>query len=85
MATPGTLALARWPVFDAEAAKAEEIVIPIQVNGKVRARLTVAPCLSDQELEQLALAHPAIESYTRGKTVRKVVIAKGRLISVVVD
>jgi leucyl-tRNA synthetase len=81
----GTLALARWPVFDAEAAKAEEIVIPIQVNGKVRARLTVSPCLSDQELEQLALAHPAIESYTRGKTVRKVVIAKGRLISVVVD
>ena len=80
----GTLAASTWPVFDAEAAKAEEIVIPVQVNGKVRARLTVAPTVSDAELEQLALAHPAVLPYIQGKTVRKVVIAKGRLISVVV-
>ncbi len=37
-----------------------------------------------QELERLALADPAVQPYTQGKTVRKVVIAKGRLISVVV-
>jgi leucyl-tRNA synthetase len=81
----GTLAAARWPTFDAEVARAEEIVIPVQVNGKVRARLTVAPEVLDQELERLALAHPAVQPYITGKTVRKVVIAKGRLISVVVN
>jgi leucyl-tRNA synthetase len=81
---PGTLSSARWPTYDTEAAKAEEIVIPVQVNGKVRARLTVAPTVSGQELEQLALAHPAVLPYIQGKTVRRVVIATGRLISVVV-
>ncbi len=80
----GTLAAARWPDYDQEAAKLEEIVIPIQVNGKVRSRLTVSPGISDEELEKLALADTAIQPYTQGKTIRKVVIAKGRLVSIVV-
>jgi leucyl-tRNA synthetase len=80
----GTLAAARWPVFDAEAAKAEEIVIPVQVNGKLRGRLTVPPDIGDAELEKLALAEPAVQPYVQGKTVKKTVIAKGRLVSIVV-
>jgi len=80
----GTLATASWPAYDAAAAKADEIVIPIQVNGKVRGRLTVSPEATDDELQRLALADAAIQPYTQGKTVRKVVIAKGRLVSVVV-
>ena len=80
----GTLAAARWPVFDAEAAKAEEIVIPVQVNGKLRGRLTVPPDIADAELEKLALAEPAVQPYVQGKTVKKTVIAKGRLVSIVV-
>jgi len=80
----GTLATAAWPQYDVEAARAEEIVIPIQVNGKLRSRLTVAPDITDAELEQRALADPAVQPYTQGKTVKKVVIAKGRLVSIVV-
>jgi leucyl-tRNA synthetase len=80
----GTLASATWPHFDADAAKAEEIVIPLQVNGKLRSRLTVAPDISDAELEQFALADPAVKPYTEGKTVKKVVVVKGRLVSIVV-
>jgi leucyl-tRNA synthetase len=80
----GTLSAAAWPVFDAEAARAEEIVIPVQVNGKIRSRLTVTPDIADDELQQLALADPAVQPYTRGKAVRKVVIAKGRLVSIAV-
>jgi leucyl-tRNA synthetase len=75
---------ATWPVFDAEVAKAEEIVLPVQINGKVRARLTVPAEVSDQELEALALAHASVTPYTEGKTVKKVVVAKGRLVSIVV-
>jgi leucyl-tRNA synthetase len=78
------LAAAAWPAFNPEVAKAEEIVVPVQVNGKVRSRLTVAADASDAELERLALADPAIRTYTAGKTVKKVVVARGRLVSVVV-
>jgi len=78
------LTTAAWPDFDAEVAKADEVVIPVQVNGKVRARLTVAADASEQELEQAALADPGVASYTAGKTVAKVVVAKGRLVSIVV-
>jgi leucyl-tRNA synthetase len=78
------LAYARWPVFDAEVAKAEEVVIPVQVNGKVRGRVTVSPEASDEELQALALADPGVRAHTTGRTVKKVVIAKGRLVSVVV-
>jgi leucyl-tRNA synthetase len=80
----GDLSTASWPAFDEQAAREEEIEIPIQVNGKVRGRLTVAPNTSDADLERLALADPAIHAYTQGKTVKKVLIAKGRLVSVVV-
>src|SRR5207237_2868757 len=75
---------ATWPEFNAEVAKAEEIVIPVQVNGKVRSRLTVPAESTEKELEQLALADPAVMAHLAGKQVKKVVVAKGRLVSLVV-
>jgi leucyl-tRNA synthetase len=78
------LTTAPWPEFDAEVAKADEVVIPVQVNGKVRGRLTVAADATEEELERAALADPAVTAYTAGKTVVKVVVAKGRLVSIVV-
>ena len=66
-------------------AKAEEVVVPVQVNGKVRARLTVPADASEDELRELALADPAVQAHTDGKTIRKVVVAKGPLVSVVVS
>lgn len=74
-----------WPSFDADAARAEEVVVPVQVNGKLRARLTVPAGLPDDELQARALADPAVKTHTDGKTIRKVVIAKGPLVSVVVS
>jgi leucyl-tRNA synthetase len=79
------LASATWPAFDAGVARAEEVVVPVQVNGRVRSRLTVPAEVSEQELERLALADPAVQTYTTGKTVKKVVVARGRLVSVVVQ
>ena len=78
------LTTATWPSFDAEVAKAEEITVPVQVNGKVRSRLTVPASTSEPELEALALADPGVRAHTAGKTVQKVVVAKGRLVSIVV-
>jgi leucyl-tRNA synthetase len=78
------LLAARWPAFDAEAAKAEELEIPVQVNGKLRSVVSVSPTIGDAELEQIALADPNVQAHTAGKKVKKVVIVKGRLVSVVV-
>jgi leucyl-tRNA synthetase len=81
----GGLAAASWPDFDEAVAKADEIVVPVQVNGKVRSRLTVSAEASEQELERMALADPAVVAQIQGKTVKKVVVAKGRLVSLVVQ
>ena len=80
----GTLAAAHWPAVDEAAARAESIVVPVQVNGKVRGRIAVSPDAADAELERLALADPGVQPHLVGKTVKRVVVAKGRLVSVVV-
>jgi leucyl-tRNA synthetase len=75
---------AGWPAYDAAAARAEELVIPVQVNGKVRARLTVPATTAEDELKKLTLAHPQVQVYTQGKTIERVVVVKGKLVGVVV-
>jgi leucyl-tRNA synthetase len=82
---PGGLAAAPWPSYDPEVAKAEEVVVPVQINGKVRARVTVTPDLSEDELREQVLAHSAVQNHVSGRTVRKVVVAKGPLVSIVVS
>jgi leucyl-tRNA synthetase len=81
----GGLAEARWPSFDPEVAKAAEVVVPVQVNGKLRARITVAAGATEDQLRELALADAAVRAHTDGKTIKKVVVAKGPLVSVVVS
>jgi leucyl-tRNA synthetase len=81
---PDTLAAATWPTFDADVARAEEVVIPVQVNGKVRSRITAPAEATEAELEKLARQDPAIQPHISGKTIRKVVVARGRLVSIVV-
>lgn len=72
-----------WPSYDPAVAAAEEVVVPVQINGKVRARLTLPAGLSDKEFEARALADPTVQGHLGGRTVRKVVVAKGPLVSVV--
>jgi leucyl-tRNA synthetase len=80
----GGIAQASWPSFDEAVAKADEIVVPVQVNGKLRSRLTVAADMPENELRERALADPAVRAHTEGKTIKSVVVVKGKLINVVV-
>jgi leucyl-tRNA synthetase len=73
-----------WPSFDEQVARPEEIVVPVQVNGKLRGRLTVPADTPEAGLRHLALSDPAIRPHIDGKTIKTVVIAKGKLINVVV-
>jgi leucyl-tRNA synthetase len=81
----GGLEKAGWPSFDANVAKAAEVVVPVQVNGKLRGRITAPAGASDDQLRDLALADPAVRAHTDGKKIVKVVIGKGPLVSVVVS
>jgi leucyl-tRNA synthetase len=57
----------------------------VQVNGKLRGRLTVPADLPDGELRERALADPAVRPHIDGKTIKTVVIVKGKLINAVVE
>jgi leucyl-tRNA synthetase len=80
----GGVVAAGWPGYDEAVAKADQIVVPVQVNGKVRARLTVAASTGEQELREIALADPQVRRHLEGKEVKKVVVARGKLVSIVV-
>jgi leucyl-tRNA synthetase len=76
---------AGWPAFDEAVARAEEIVVPVQVNGKLRGRLTVPAGTSEETLRGLALNDPQVQAFIAGKTVKKVVVVSGgKLVSIVV-
>jgi leucyl-tRNA synthetase len=69
-----------WPEFDAAAAKADEVEIPVQVNGKLRAKFLISPDASEEEMKTAAMALPALN----GLTPKRVIVVKGRLVNVVV-
>jgi leucyl-tRNA synthetase len=73
---------AGWPPFDDEAAREEAIEIPVQVNGKVRARVSLPAGASEDDMREAALE--AVRGHIAGQEVVKVVVANRRLVSVVV-
>jgi leucyl-tRNA synthetase len=80
----GGIVAAGWPVYDEAVAKAEEIVVPVQINGKLRARLKVPADITDDQLRERALSDPQVLPHVQGKEIKKVVIVRGKLVSIVV-
>ncbi|MFT5882138.1 MAG: leucyl-tRNA synthetase [Crocinitomicaceae bacterium] len=74
-----------WPQFVEEFLIESEIQIVVQVNGKVRAKLTVNKDASKEEVEALAKADSSVQSHTDGLTVRKVIVVPGRLVNIVAN
>jgi leucyl-tRNA synthetase len=74
----------RWPQVDEEAAAEESITVVVQVNGKLRERITVAPDISREELERLALATEKVVAELNGKSPRKVITVPGKLVNIVI-
>jgi leucyl-tRNA synthetase len=79
-----SLAYEPWPTFDPALTRAEEIEVPVQINGKVRLRLTVPAEISKDELEKTALADERVRALLEGKQVRKVIVVPGKLVNIVV-
>ncbi len=73
-----------FPEYREELAKADEIEIPVQINGKLRSRIMAAPDTPNDELERMALADEKTREYTEGKTIVKVIVVPKRLVNIVV-
>jgi leucyl-tRNA synthetase len=78
------IANAIWPNHDPEAIVATEITLVVQVNGKVRSKLTLPAGLPDADIEKAALADARVQEHISGKTPKKVIVVQGKLVNVVV-
>jgi leucyl-tRNA synthetase len=79
-----TLAYEPWPSYDANLLKVDTLEVPVQINGKLRGKLTVAADISKDALEHAALNDEKIKSQLEGRIVRKVIVVPGKLVNVVV-
>ena len=79
------LARKPWPEHDESALVESEIELVVQVNGKLRDRITVARDAPKDEVEAAAQASSKVREHTDGKTVRKVIVVPGRLVNIVAN
>ena len=72
-----------WPPVDEAATLEQEITLVVQVNGKVRARITIPADAGEEQLRAAALADPAVQKALEGKPPRQVIVVPGRLVNIV--
>ena len=78
------LAVTPWPDYDQSAVVDEELLVVVQVNGKLRSKITVAVGTSEEELKSLALADEKVVQFIEGLTIRKIICVQGKLVNIVV-
>ena len=79
-----TVARVGWPTVDPALLVEDAVTAVVQIQGKVKARLEVAPDISEADLEALAMADPAVVRAIDGRPVRKVIVRAPKLVNVVV-
>lgn len=80
----GDIDHASWPTVDKEALVADDMLIVVQINGKVRARITVNANANEDEVKATALADENVAKFTQDKQIKKVIYVKGKLLNIVV-
>jgi leucyl-tRNA synthetase len=81
----GELQTSPWPLVDASALVEDEKLIVVQVNGKVRAKMTVATDISSEQAKHEALAQENVQPFIAGKSIRKVIYIAGKLVNIVAN
>ena len=76
--------LEKWPLFSAEALKEESYELVIQINGKVRDKINIEIDSNDEEIKNKTLIRPNVKKWIDQKTIRKIIIVKGKIINIVV-
>jgi len=80
----GLCSAATWPEIDESLLVEDSVTLPIQVNGKRRAEISVAKTASKDEVEAAALALPALQNFIADKDIKKVIVVPGRIVNIVV-
>ncbi|MDP4551006.1 leucine--tRNA ligase [Alkalihalobacillus macyae] len=80
-----TLAYANWPMFDESKLVEDEVEIVVQINGKLRAKISIPAEASRDEMQEIALEHEKIKGQLDGKTLRKVIAVPGKLVNIVAN
>ncbi len=83
LGSSGDIAGQSWPDYDERLLLEDEVEIVVQINGKVRDRMTVSIHASEEELKAAVLTSPKIEQLIAGKIVRKVVVVPKKLVNIV--
>jgi leucyl-tRNA synthetase len=81
----GDVLNASWPVVDKSALTRDSIEMVVQVNGKVRAKMTVAVDTDKESVEAMALKQDNVQRFLEGVTVRKVIVVAGKLVNIVAN
>jgi len=81
---PYSIHTQRWPQVDEAATKEDSIELPVQINGKVRGHITVPAEATEDDVKAAALASEIVQKYLEGREPRKVIVANGKLVSVVI-
>lgn len=80
-----TLTYEEWPTYDESFLVQDTTTIVVQVNGKVRAKFEAPIGCEQEELEKTAFAQEAVQKQIEGKTVRKVIVVKGKIVNIVAN
>ena len=74
-----------WPTYDEDAIRTEEILVVVQVNGKVRSRVTVPADCDDEELKKIALEDSKVQHHVASKNIRRVIVVPKKLVNIVAN
>ncbi len=80
----GSIHVSDWPKFDAEKIKDEKIKIAVQVNGKVRDEIEIAPDISEEEVKEIALSSKAVKAFVGDQSVKKFIYISGKIVNIVI-
>ena len=80
----GSVHRQKWPSYDEAATVQDEIEIVLQINGKVRDKISIPVGLDRAAMEKLAMEQPRVQELTAGKTIAKVICVPGKLVNIVV-
>jgi len=81
----GLVSNIRWPEFNSQLLVEDKIILPVQVNGKMRGKIEIEPGSSKTVCEELALSLQTVKAQIEGKEVRKVILVPDKIINIIVS